>query len=602
MKKITLLSLATLSLLHANIDLGNIEVTTPSNTTQNLSTTTSAIDILTAQMLKEKEFINVAEALKSLGGVDIQSTGGVGTQATITIDGLSGKNVLILIDGISYNDPSTINNTSPLEHLLLDNIERIEIVKGAQSALWGSNASGGVVNIITKNAAKGTHGSLHLKAGSFGTQELGLNLSHRNEIFYINLSHDTLTSNSFTSILPQGEDIDSYEDDGYTNHTTMLKTGVKLNANNQLDLLYKMIDATLESDPFGDANGSYDVKTKDRFYHVNYTNQSNWGELNLYLQKSTFSRSYLDELWGTPKYDGELKEIGAKFNRSYTTNAFLVIGALTKEYKHLNDLNEKYSNSSFYATNSNQWGDTTITQSLRVDNYDKFEDKTTFKLGVKHNFTKDLSLSANYGSAYNVPTLYQLYAPASDWGNVGNSNLKPESLRSFDIALNYQNLSLRYFNHTIEDRIDYGDGYINSTGESKIKGYEASYKQSLLENLFFNISYIHNDAKDANNEEILRVAKDSVKMGINYYLNRLHISVNYRYLGSKKDIKYNADYSSQIVQNGKYSVVDAVINYELDNKSKIYLKANNIFDTQYQEFYGYASSPRAIYVGIRVEF
>jgi len=600
MKKITLLSLTTLYLANA-ANLGSITVTTPSNIPQELNSSTSTIDVITSEDIKANEFISVSDALKSLGAIDTQSTGGIGTQSTVTINGLSGKNVLILIDGISYHDPSTLNNTSPLEHLLLSNIERIEVLKGSQSAVWGANASGGVVNIITKKPSKGTHGSLHLRAGSFGTQELGLNLSHKNENFYLGITHNNLRSDSFSSIVPYGDDSQDYENDSYRNHTTTLKAGVNINAHNRIEGIYKWIDASLESDPFGNPDGKYDVKTKDRFYRVSYNNQNDWGDLNLYMQKSTFSRHYLDEAWGTPKYNGKTKEIGAKFNRSYGEKSLLVLGILNKEYQHENDLNEQYKNSSFYITNSNQWGNTIITQSLRRDNYDRFEDKSTFKLGIKHTLN-DIVLSANYATAYNVPTLYQLYAPASAWGKVGNANLSPENLKSFDMGMSYKGATLRYFHNAIEDRIDFADGYINSNGKSKIKGLEIGYKTMFFDSLLLSLNYTRIDAKDANGEDILRVAKDSVKVGVDYYLSDLHIGLNYRYIGSKKDMKFNPDFTSEVVENGKYSVVDAIINYKLSPKSKIYLKANNILDKNYQEFYGYGSSPRAVYVGMRVEF
>lgn len=603
MKRTTLLSLTAISLLQAQpINLGSINVTTANNINQPLKSTTSSMSILSSDNIKEQEFITLNDALQSLGGVDIQSSGGLGSQSTVTINGLSGKNVLILIDGISYNDPSTLNNTSPLEHLLLENIERIEVLKGSQSAVWGANASGGVINIITKKPSDGTHGSLHLKAGSFGTKEAGVTLSHKTDNYYINLSHDSLKSNSFSSIVPSGKNPEDYEADSYSNHTTSLKFGFNINANNSIHALYKMINATLESDPFGDPDGKYDVKTKDRFYRIGYDSKNVWGDISLYWQKSTFSRNYLDEAWGTPKYDGEQQEIGAKFNKHYSKDSFFVVGALHKSSRHLNELNEEYSNSSLYLTNSNQWGSTIVTESVRFDSNDQFDNQMTFKLGLKHNINKDLALSANYGTAYNIPTLYQLYAPASAWGKVGNVNLQPESIKSFDIGLSYHGARLRYFHNTINDRIDFTDGYINSDGKSTIKGFEVGYKRSIFENIWLNLGYTRTNAKDANGDEILRLAKDSLKVGVDYYLSNLHIGLGYRYIGSKKDLKFNPDFTSEVVENGKYSVVDAIVNYKISEKSKIYLKANNILDKNYQEFYGYGSAPRAVYVGIRVEF
>jgi len=603
MHKTTLLSLSTLLSLHASpIYLGKIDVTTPSNTPQNIATTTTALEIINAHELHDREYINLNDALKSIGGVDIQSSGGVGTQSTVTIDGMSGKNILILIDGMSYNDPSTINNTSPLEHLLLDNIERIEILKGSQSAIWGSNASGGVINIITKTPPQGTHGSLDWSIGSFATHQTKLNLSHQGERFYINLNHSQLKSDSFSSLVPPKQNPKDYEADAYNNRTASLKMGLRIDKNNQLEALFKMIDTALKSDPFGDPDGVYDVDTQDRFYRIKYTHYNDWGEFELYGQKSTFAREYLDELWGVPRYDGQTQEIGARFNRHYNQKDFFAVQALYKTFEHANAIDQKYANASLSITNTNTVGKSVITESIRHDSYDTFEDKTTIKLGIKHALNRDLSISTNYATAYNVPTLYQLYAPDTSWGKMGNSTLTPEKVQSFDAGVAYCGLNLRYFYNTIDNRIDFGNGYINAQGKNTIKGVEVGYKQSFGDTLWLSLNYTRINAKDAKDEDILRIAQDSLKIALDYHLDRWHIGASYRYIGSKKDLKFNPDFTSEVVENGKYGIVDAIIDYDLSDTSKLYLKANNVLNTRYQEFYGYGSSSRAIYGGIRFEF
>src|SRR5690606_30774053 len=115
--------------------------------------------------------------------------------------------------------------------------------------------------------------------------------------------------------------------------------------------------------------------------------------------------------------------------------------------------NKEYNNKALFVTNSNKFFDNTIlTQSLRADYYNKFEDKTTGKVGIKHLITDDLNVSSNYGTAYNVPTLYNLYS------EYGNENINPEKTKSFDVNLEYKNLGLTYFNNKIEDMIDYDFG------------------------------------------------------------------------------------------------------------------------------------------------
>jgi vitamin B12 transporter len=608
MKRIITTSLVAIASLSASeiADIGIITVTTPYNTAQKLQDTTSNISVITDEDIKERGFSTLSQALNWVTGVEINHNGGFGTVSSIFLDGMSNKNILILVDGIRYNDPSNISGAS-IEHINLNDVQSIEILKGAQSGVWGADASAGVINIITKKATDGFSASLNTVYGSYAYKEAGFKVSYKNSKYYAKLALSKIDTDGYSALLPRGGDLDSYEDDGYENLTISMMAGVKLNNNNKIDISYKVIDTKSDGDPFGDPNGVYNSLTLNTLSHISYTYKNDWGNIELFANRSKFEREYPNETFGEKKYNGLNSQLGIKSTLKYLDdNSFIVLGADCKKFEHKNNINQSYKNRAFFITNSNRFNNnkTLFTQSLRFDDYDDtFKSKTTGKIGIKHNFTPFFNISANYGTAYNAPTIYQLYAPASNWGKIGNINLEPEDIRSFDISLNYKKFKIRYFHNEIKNKIDFTNGYQNLNGTSTIKGYELSFKKTILEDTLLSLSYNRIDAKDKDGKDLLRVADSSLKVSIDYYgITDTHIGLYATYIGDKKDIKFNPDFSSEIIDNGNYTTVDAIINYNIDNKRTIYLKADNILDKEYQNVYGYSSTPRSIYLGFKMDF
>jgi vitamin B12 transporter len=183
-KKIVALSIITTSLLASSYDIGSIEVTSPSKSPQSIQDITSNIQVITQEELEEKNYTTIAEALNSLSGINYTSNGGLGNTTSILVRGMDNKRVLVLIDGINYKDPSSTSGTS-FGHLMINDIERIEVVKGAQSSVWGNDATAGVINIITKKAQKGLHSSINIEKGSFNTNIVKANISNKTTLLYL---------------------------------------------------------------------------------------------------------------------------------------------------------------------------------------------------------------------------------------------------------------------------------------------------------------------------------------------------------------------------------------------------------------------------------
>ena len=607
MNKTIKLSLLTTLLLSTNLiaeeKLEDITVVSATKTSQKLSDVTSNVNVITAQEIEERHYTTVTEALNSISGITFRSNGGLGTTTSVNIRGMKSNRVLVLIDGIRQNDITGLNG-APFAHLMTTDIERIEVIKGAQSGIWGADATAGVINIITKSAKKGLNFSVAQEFGSFGTSQINANLAYKTDKFYFKINHNNLDSKGFTAYAPRGTDINQYEDDAYRNKTTNIKAGFNITPTNKLDISHTTIDGQGNYDDAFNNNPNSTIttnSTKDSFSSINFNHIDSFNEVNLYAKKSTFDRTSTSS-FGTSPFKGEVKEYGLSSKISYLSNSFLLVGGDYKKFEHQSGLDRSYNNKALFLTNNNKitnsFGDTIVTESIRYDKYSDFKNKTTGKVGIKQSFSAvdGLNLSANYGTAYNIPTLYNLYGSF-----VGNSNLTPESTKSYDVTLAYKDFSATYFNSKIDSFIDYdftSFNYQNLAGTSNIKGYELAYNSTLTDDIALNLGYSNLTTKNSSGQALARQPKENIKFGLDYYgIDKLHLGAYGEYVGERYD---KAD--KQDEQTGRYTIANFVANYEVDPHLSFYGKVDNITDKYYQTVDGYATSPRAVYAGMKLTY
>ena len=610
------LSIVTATLLlttntFADETLEEITVTSVSKTTQNIKDITSNTSVITTEDMAERGYTTVVQALNGLAGISYTSSGGLGQATSVRVRGMDSKRILVLIDGIRYNNVTSTSGAN-FEDLMIENIEQIEVVKGAQSGVWGADASAGVINIITKRAKDGVHGSAHIEGGTFNTKKYGATLSSATANYYFKVSHNVVETDGFTAQTRKDADLDKFEDDGYTNKTTSLQLGFNINETNKIDLSHMVIDTEGEYDPFGNPDGEANSNTKNTFSSINFNHVDSFNELNIYAKQSVFEREFIEPDYmgtmNTTSYNGEVKEYGFTSKVPYRSNDFVLFGADYKNYEHEDAIGKEYDSKGLFVTNSNTFegfigGKTIFTQSLRHDNYSTFDNKTTGKIGLKHihEKIKGLTTSMNYGTAYNVPTLYQLYSA------YGSPTLNPESTKSFNVTVEYRDLSITYFDTKIDDMIDFDMttfAYNNISGTSKISGFEVSYQNEIFESLLFNVNYTHLlKAKNYDGEDLLRRAKDTLKIAVDYYgIEKLHLGIDAQYVGSRTDVMFNADYTTTEVETGKYTLVNFTVDYAMTEDVKVYGKIENLTDEAYETVYGYSASPRTFSLGLKAKF
>ncbi|MDD3595380.1 TonB-dependent receptor [Sulfuricurvum sp.] len=569
-------------------------VVSASKIEQSLNNVTANINIITAQELEEKHITSVIDALRIPGNIAIAQSGGIGQQSSFFQRGFSSENTVIMIDGIRYNDPTTTKGQGQLEHLMVNDIERIEIIHGAQSGVWGANAVAGVINIITKKATDKLRMNGNLEYGSYATTKAGANISQKLGAFSYYLGVNQIRTDGISAITPPHHNPDEYESDGYRNQTVNVKLGYDLSAQDTLRAQMTLIDAKIDYDAYAQPDSTAnEIHQINRLGNIGYRHAFNAEDyIDATYALTTFDKK--DPLGYTTEFKGENREFNLIGTFHYNADGSVVIGANTLRSKDTIGIH-KLNSQGLFATNTNSIGSFVVTESIRRDTYDSFKDKTTGKIGAKYFLNDDIVLSSNYGTAYRVPSLYELYA-----GYYGNPNLQPETTKSLDATVQYKHLSLTYYNNRVTNLIGYNPStYVNEQveGTSHLKGYEVRYSHTLSEAVAFDLAYNRLFAKDKDGNTLARRPQETVTGSLSYYpTEKLSLNANANYIGTRYDN------TAKTVQTGRYTLFGAVVNYAVNDSLALYLRGENLGDKRYQEVSGYGTPGRSVYVGLTTKF
>ncbi|NCD12004.1 MAG: TonB-dependent receptor [Epsilonproteobacteria bacterium] len=573
------------------------EVYSASKSLVSATNVTDNVSIIASEELSQKGIVTVTEALNTISGISITSSGGLGATKSVFIQGMANKYTLVMVDGIRYNDPSN-SLGADFSNLLVGDIERIEVIKGAQSGVWGADAAAGVINIITKSAPKGTHGSAGVEIGSYGHKSFNTSLSHKTDRFDAILSVQRVVEDGFSAQAPWRKDIDNYEDDAYRNTTINLKSGYWINDSNRIEAGYHDINALSSYDGYLAPNSTQHSDLKQRSGYLTYKYFIANHVIETTLSKSTFQRKELEasNSYDVKNYEAEVPSIEMKDTWKYYDNGMLVFGG-TYEKRDLDieyvaqpkeELNE--NSKALYMNNTNKFGNVILTEALRYDKYSDFDDKTTGKVGVKYLFSNDFNIYTNYGTAYKIPNIWELM--------YSNGDLKPENIQSFNVGLQYVGLTINFFRNEIEDMISWDSATWNNKnidGTSVLKGVEISYEQLLFQSLLAGANYTYVDTKDEDGDRLVNRPRYQTTLYATYMpIKQIAWNINGTYIGSRKDVSTN--------ETGNYFVANTKLTYHMTKDVDVYVKVNNLFDRYYQSVYGYASAERSYYAGIQAKF
>ncbi len=565
---------------------------------------TSDVTLITSEELQSRHYRDVLDALRHHVGFFVTQNGGPGQSSGFFLGGMSSEHILVMIDGIRLNDPTSTKGQAALEHIRLADVDHIEVIKGAQSGVWGADASGGVINIVTKEASKGLHVDAKLEGGSYTTQNGTLSASYANDMYALQAGFDGYKTDGFPPKSDSAFDAGDMERTYFASAKLRPKEGTNLSGHYRRvvsDFDFEGLNATTwkPEKQHGSADLTfYDAKLEQNFHGI---------FLSVYGRRSDFERRYNGN-----EYDGSEFEGGVKAHYNVGGGAYDLGISHRKskmEKSYGKDVDSDIRDNAIFGafTLSTLQDRLIVNAALRYDDYDAYDDKTTGKLGFKYRIWKEIAARANVGLGYRAPSLYERFG--GDGYTLPNEDLKPESTMTYDVSLFGYGASIGYFYNEITDMIDYvfganyGPGhYVNVEGTSKIQGVRFAYDRPVdVIDSAFGLSYEYVDAKDAQDHRLIRRPRHRAVARWDWFItDALDFDLNVNYAADYLDDDYSA-YPAKRVQMGEYIVWNAVLNYQTD-AGGFYVKVDNIFNEEYQVVKGYNTPETSVYVGMKLHY
>ncbi len=616
MKKITL-SIFTAGLLLSPVfgaeDLGEVLVTSSSKIPQMIKEITENVTVVTAEDIKEYGYQSVPEVLSHTTGFTITSNGGVGQTTSVFLRGLSSDNLLVLLDGVPLTDYTQPGAAAALEHISIESLKRIEIIKGGESGIWGAGAAVGTVNLITKSATK-DQATISLKAGSHGTKGAGVDLSKNFKRASVSFGAHWLDTDSISALAPRDA-----EKDGYKNINFYLNGNFNINANNRLSLFLRSDDGKFDFDSGSADDTISHGKSKQKLYGISYHYHKAALSVNAKVAHRKIDRTLVGtSVFGPWIYDttGESTQLSLTSAYKFSDKNSLILGVEHNINKATTDsgmgpVRAKFKNSAVFTSyaqtvESLLGADTTFNAVLRYDNFDKFENKATYRFGVKRECKvfKGLHSAANIYTGYKAPSLYQFSNAASE--------LKPESVEGYDFSIGYKKyINITYFSNKIKDKIianfnpaTFTTSYNNSGDGAKTTGLEISGKYTFGDSGFVlgaNLTHMLK-YKDASGKKAQRVPQNSASVSLDYYFGEAsHAGIVANYIGTRRDLDYSS-YPVKDITLKSYATVDLNYNTQFKENFSLNVTVKNIFDKKYETVKGYSTEGRSIYATVEYKF
>ncbi|WP_281173915.1 TonB-dependent receptor plug domain-containing protein [Afifella pfennigii] len=610
------------------------EISVTANLTETpLTKVGSAVTVITGEELKEQKILTVADALRQVPSVAVNQGGPRGQFTQLRIRGSEGNQTKVFIDGIPVNDPAR-GSEFDFANLLADDVERIEVLRGPQSALYGSDAIGGVVNIVTRRGEAGTRLSGRIEAGSHGTVSGHAAISAGGENF------DFLTGAAGVrtdGVSVADERLGNTEKDAYENGTFYAKGGVDVTDWLNLSGVarYTRSRTDLDTEGFlpsvghtGPLDSNQDVKGEQLFTRAQAKVtllEGHWEQV-AGIAYTEQNRDYRDlkPTVVTGTYEGERVHLDYQSSFMFDTPG-IADAAHTLTFAVQRDEDSAVSESVWSSfdrsvTSTGFVGqyqlslfeDLSLTAGLRHDRNDIFDDATTYRLTGAYNIRPTgTKLHASYGTGVKNPTLFELYGYTNTYR--GNPDLQPEEAKGFDVGVTQAlwedaaSLDVTYFNQRITNLITgSGQTSTNLPGETEIDGVEVGLTVQPVEGLSVTGSYTYTEGEDSTGAELVRRPQNLASLVVNYAFlgGRANVNLSIDYNGEQKDWVWTDPFyaNRQTISLDAYTLVDVAASYDLTDHAQLYGRVENLLDEEYYDVWGYGAEGVSAYAGLRLTF
>lgn len=566
----------------------------------NLDTTGATIDIADSDDI-QREGLGAAAALDTLPGVAVSANGGLGGSATVRIRGLSGPYVGVRVDGIDVTDPSGPQTAFNFGTLTTGSLDRLAVVKGTQSAIYGSEAIAGVVEVESwRPEVSGFSGKAQAELGSFETRGANLSFGYLDDRAELAVSLGRVTSEGFSA--RKSDD----ENDGFEQSMVNLFAAYQISDAIRVGVNGFWSDGSAEFDR-SDFDPSGEIDETRRGMRL-------FGEVQTgaWSHELSFSRYEIDRFDAggfTRDFLGERDTVAYLAQGDVSSIVSLAFGAdWNEERAELDGQSYDASNSAAFAeikANPNDAVELSLT--LRYDDYSDFDGQFSGRAALSYQLNDATTIRASLGTGYRAPSLYERFGPYA-----GSTPLDPEESLSFDLGIEHSygdrgSVKATLFWAEIDNLIGFGSGpnclpsqafgcYIQTDGKTETRGLELSGSYALTDRVRLSGAYtLTNTENDGN--RVVRVPRHDLSLALEADItDRLEVGVNMTRVAD------TLDGFGTLTALDDYTVWDVSARYAITDSASIYGAIDNVGDVSYETVSGFNAPERTIRFGVETSF
>ena len=599
----------------------------------------ASVTIITREDIERRQVRYLGDLLRDVPGFSISQAGGMGAQTQLRVRGAEANHMLVLVDGIRANDPASVDEFQ-FQYALTSSIERIEIIRGPQSSIWGSDAVAGVINIIHRRNTEDTWAAGSVEAGSFDTVDATAEggISRGAIRMQGSVAH---AETDGINIAREGDERDGSKNTtanlGIEWHVTdawqVSASGRRVRAKTQFDDVdFFVTGLPTDTDRLTEADRRY-LRGEVRYHPV----EGRWsGNASLNYTDSD-NQNFYDGAWNSST---AAQVLDARLRGS------VLLGDVQDDQEHRLAAGLDYIDTEFEQRGiATPWGDPNQDQgydqsslaaeyvgrvhgrfawtiSGRYNDFSDFENIGTWQAAFSQQVNERFRVRGSYGTGFKAPTFTERFGFFADQF-IGNPALKPERSSGWEFGLDSQwadrgmMLSAVYFDQTLEDEID---GFVfdpesflftavNKDTDSRRQGVEVMFDWQLLDDLGFAANYTYTDASETGLDDVkldeLRRPRHMASLNAQYHFaqDRASMNLNISYTGKQLDVFFNpATFISEHVELGSYTLVDLAGAWKLTDVLEITARVTNLTDEHYEELLGYSTRGRAFHAGLRGRF
>ncbi len=612
---------------HEPESLQTLVVTASRNPTP-LSRVGSSVTVIDRSDIEARQTLFVTDLLRQVPGLGVSQNGNLGALTQVRMRGAEGNHTLVLIDGVEANDPVS-GAEFDFGQLLTTNIDRIEILRGPQSALYGADSIGGVVNIITRGAAQPAL-TMNLAGGNLGNRALGASLAGNRQDLKFSVAADYIETDG-TNIARSGT-----EADGSDNLTLSGKLDWTPSDSLRIGLNVRRVDAKVEFDdqdfafPPTPTQGLIIDTDGERFGEHWYAGlnmavgaaDAPW-QHRLNVDLTSTDNEFTAAGLFTSGSKGERLKFGYQTQWQFAQRHDLTFAVEREllDYRNrgasalsLETQAQRDDQNSVIAEYRGNWSEIDISLSARHDVNERFADATTYRLTASRPLGDHSRLRASFGTGISNPTFFELFGffPGSF---VGNPAIKPERSQSFDVGFeqrllnNGLTLDLTYFQADLDNEIqtifDFNTflaSAVNLTGKSRREGVEAAVHFQPYDHWRVNGTYTYTDSRQDDGRVEVRRPRHlaSLNGSLDFARGRGMVYLGIDYNGAQQDNEFIFTTPEDRAELASFTRVNGAIHYAVNQRLTLTGRVDNLLDDDYEELFSFVAPGRVWWLGVNL--